>query len=157
VGAAPRGGGEPDGAGTDGAPGSARGAERPPAPHLLGIDADPRVLAAARANLDAAGHVGVRLHAADSLEFDLGSLGARQGLIVGNLPYGVRLGDAAKAAALTRRFLSRLGQGGSRWRFALLTSDAARVAGHPDVRDAAVTATVSGGLRVYVVTGSVEG
>ena len=128
-----------------------------PTPHLLGIDADARVLAAARANLDAAGHAGVKLHAADSLAFDLGSLGARHGLIVSNLPYGVRLGDAAKAAALTRRSLDRLGRGATRWRFALLTSDAGRVAGHPDVRGARVTATVSGGLAVYVVTGSVGG
>ncbi|HEX6939688.1 MAG TPA: hypothetical protein VF158_09765 [Longimicrobiales bacterium] len=128
-----------------------------PAPHLLGIDADARVLEAARANLAAAGHAGAMLHAADSLAFDLGSLGARQGLIVSNLPYGVRLGDAGKAAALTRRFLSRLGEGATRWRFALLTNDARRVADHPDVREARVTETVSGGLTVYVVTGSVGG
>lgn len=127
------------------------------AAHLLGIDADERVLEAARANLAAAGHAAVKLHAADSLEFDLASLGARQGLLVSNLPYGVRLGDAKKATALTRRFLSRLGQGSTRWRFALLTNDAGRVAEHPDVRDARVTATVSGGLKVYVVTGSVGG
>ncbi len=129
---------------------------RPP-PRLLGVDADARVLEAARTNLDAAGHAGVRLHAADSLAFDLDAVGARRGLIVSNLPYGVRLGDASKAAALTRRFLSRLGEGHARWRFALLTNDAARVAEHPDVRGARVTATVSGGLKVYVVTGSVGG
>src|SRR5690606_8771243 len=124
-----------------------------PTPHLLGIDADARVLAAARANLDAAGHAGVKLHAADSLAFDLGSLGARHGLIVSNLPYGVRLGDAAKAAALTRRSLDRLGRGATRWRFALLTGDAGRGAGHPDVRGARVTARGSGGRAGHVATG----
>ncbi len=128
-----------------------------PAPHLLGIDADARALDAARANLARAGHGHVRLHHADSLEMDLGALGARQGLIVSNLPYGVRLGDAREASALSRRFLSRLGQGATRWRFALLTDDADRVASHPDARATAVVRTVSGGLGVAIVTGEVGG
>lgn len=139
------------------APGDEPRARAEPAPRRLGIDADARVLEAARANLAAAGHEGVLLHAADSLAFDLASLGARRGLVVSNLPYGVRLGDAAKAAALTRRFLDRLAGSPTPWAFALLTNDARRVTGHPRVRVLGVTTTVNGGLRVHVVTGTVGG
>ena len=128
-------------------------------PHtrLLGVDNDERAMAAARSNLKAAGHSRVLLHEGDSLEFDFDALGARSGLLVSNLPYGVRLGDARAAASVTRRFLSRLGAGATRWSFALLTNDPARVTGHPDVTTTSVLRTASGGLQVAIVAGAVGG
>ncbi len=126
-------------------------------PRLLGIDVDERALAAARTNLATAGHDGAVLHAGDSLGFDFDALGARSGTILSNLPYGVRLGDAKAAESLTRRFLSALGAGTTRWRFALLTNEPGRVRGHPDVSDTSVLPSVSGGLEVAIVTGQVGG
>lgn len=124
---------------------------------LLGLDADKHVLEAARSNLTTAGHADALLHAGDSLDFDYDALGARSGLIVSNLPYGVRLGDAKAADSLTRRFLSTLAAGTTHWRFALLTNVPSRVTGHPDVSDTSVLNTTSGGLDVAIVTGRVGG
>lgn len=124
---------------------------------FLGIDSDVAVAAAARANLAVAGHAGVPVHVGDSLDFDFGALGAASGVILSNLPYGVRLGDTKQADALTRRFLSRLGEGSTRWRFALLVNDPERVTGHPDTTVDGLLRTKSGGREVAVVTGSVGG
>lgn len=135
-------------------------ADEPPtatSARLLGIDTDERMLSATRANLEAAGHEAAMLHHGDSLGFDFDSLAPRSGLIVSNLPYGVRLGDARQAAALTRRFLSALGAGSTRWRFALLVADPGGVTEHPDVSVGDVVNTLSGGRRVAIVSGSVGG
>lgn len=135
-------------------------ADEPPRPvsmRFLGIDADQGAVEAARANIDGAGHAEARVHLGDSLDFDFGALGAGSGVILSNLPYGVRLGDTRQADALTRRFLSKLGSGTTRWRFALLVNDPARVTQHPDTAIEGVLHTTNGGLGVAIVTGSIGG
>lgn len=127
---------------------------RPLAARVLGLDVDGGALATARANLARLEHAAVELLEADSTRFDLAALGARNGLIVTNPPYGVRLGDERQASATSVAFLER--QAGSvAWTAVLLVADPAPVT--PYLRDARITATRNGGLRVAMVSGLVGG
>lgn len=142
---------------------------------LLGLDNDPEALDAARANLTAAGHLGkeavgsggqagslVELELADSTAFNFGALGVRSGLVLSNLPYGVRLGDRRQAGALASRFLDRLaasvtnGSGAATsWRLVLMVHDAAPITEHQAFETEATLATTNGGVPVVMVSGRV--
>ena len=123
-------------------------------PELLGFDNDPQALAAARANLKAHPYPTAELAEADSTLLDFGALGAERGLVVSNLPYGVRLGGERTAMETAQRFLTQLAASGVRWRVVLLlTPPEAEVAKQlMDIEQ--VTATRNGGLDVRMVVGT---
>ena len=126
-----------------------------PLPKLLGFDFDPQALAAARANLASEAYRAVELAEADSTRLDFGSLGAKRGLVVSNLPYGVRLGEERTAAETTRRFLAQLAASGAAWRVVLLTTPAEADVAQQLIDVEQVKATKNGGLDVRLVVGSV--
>jgi len=123
-------------------------------PRLLGIDDDGSALAAAGDNLARSGHT-VELVHGDSTTFDYDALGARHGLVIGNLPYGVRLGDRREAAGLARRFLDRLAASDARWRVVVLVLDPEPVVRHEAFTVSSVRTTSNGGLPVSLVVGAV--
>jgi putative N6-adenine-specific DNA methylase len=129
---------------------AAGGSERP---RLIGMDLDADALDAARRNLAGSDHRHVELVRADATQLDLDGVGARRGLIVANLPYGVRLGDAAGAGEIVRGFLDRCGRAASSWDLALLTTHPRLVAEHPAVEVEATRVVASGGLLVTLVRG----
>lgn len=139
-----------------------RGGELP----LFGYDIDPRALAAARLNLapgagassaESEAYGSIRLAEADAERLDLTALGVERGLILSNLPYGVRLGDARRAADTTRRFLAQLAMSGASWRVVLMgTEQEANIAAQ--LMDVTRTfATRNGGLAVTLLVGEVGG
>ncbi len=88
---------------------------------IYGSDADPRALAAARANLAAAGlEQAVTLRPADVLDI---SPPAPAGLLVANPPYGERIGDPEALAALYPKLGDLLKRRFAGWRACLLSSD----------------------------------
>lgn len=133
---------------------AAAGAGSGALPRLLGFDNDPRALDAARRNLAQAPYRHVEVAEADSTRLDLDSLGAARGLVVSNLPYGVRLRGERTAAETTQRFLAQLAASRARWRVALLTTPPeAEIA--QDLLDVEqVVSTRNGGLDVRLVVGT---
>ena len=88
---------------------------------IFGSDADPRALAAARANMAAAGlEQAVTLRHADVLDI---SAPAPAGLLVANPPYGERLGDPEALAALYPKLGDVLKQRFAGWRACILSAD----------------------------------
>lgn len=88
-------------------------------PPIRGGDRDPRMVAAARENAARAGLAGhLELEVADALTQRFAGA-PRPGLVVCNLPYGERLGDA-DLAALYRAFGAHLRQAFEGWEAALL-------------------------------------
>ena len=138
---------------TSNRPGDAAG-ETPTvsATRLLGIDTDTKALEAARTNLAAAGH-DIELIAGDSTTFGYQNLSAQRGLVISNLPYGVRLGDSREAATLTKSFLDRLAASGAGWRLALLVKDADPLTSHEAFEVDSTISTINGGVPVVLVTG----
>lgn len=126
-----------------------------PRPKLMGFDYDPQALAAARANIAQEAYQGIELAEADSTRLDFVSLGAKRGLVVSNLPYGVRLGEERTAAETTRRFLAQLAASGAPWRVVLLTTPAEADVAQQLLDVEQVIATKNGGLDVRLVVGSV--
>ncbi len=124
---------------------------------IIGIDSDTEALGAARANLARPEYAGVTLELGDSTRFDFAALGGRRGahrgLVLANLPYGVRLGERREAVATARAFLERLAGSGSTWEVVLLTTDPEALL--PHVSDAHVVRTRNGGLAVTLVCGLV--
>lgn len=119
-------------------------------PRLLGFDVDTAVLEAAGRNLKAAGHEQVELQKGDATRLDYSALPGERRLLIGNLPFGKRLGDPASARRLLERFLTRLAHGGS-WDLALITTQPQllRAADALEILDEQVVA--SGGLRISLV------
>ncbi len=125
---------------------------RAESPELLGFDTDAGVLASARANLEG---LPATLHDADATRLDYGELGG--GLIISNLPWGVRLGDRESATRTTKKFLDAVARSPSPWDLALLMRDPALLRQDPrfTVRDEQPVA--SGGLTVWRVTARSNG
>lgn len=137
---------------------------------LLGFDTDPAALEAARGNAAGAAYAGIQLAVADGTGLDYSSLlasasadgfttapsetgsgsGAR-GLVLANLPWGVRLGDPRVAALTLHDLLGAIARGGAAWDLALLTAQPELVRRHGAylVRDERAVAV--GGLRVALV------
>lgn len=124
-------------------------------PRMVGIDKDERALEAARVNLSASDHQAIELVQGDSTLFDYDGLDARTGLVIGNPPYGLRLGDRRAAHDLTRRLLDRLAASSIDWQVALLVQEAGSVTGHPAFELSSTTATTNGGVPVELVVGRV--
>lgn len=124
------------------------------APRLLGFDHQPKALDAALLNLAQAPYGSVQLSQADSTRLDFGAFGIEKGLIVSNLPYGVRLGEELSAAATAERFLTQLVASGVAWRVALLTTPAEAEIAQRLLNVDEVLATRNGGLDVRLVVGS---
>lgn len=127
-----------------------RAAGRPRAPAaIVGSDLNAGALGTARRNARRAGVLAdLRLERLDVAAVQPGALAP--GLLVGNLPYGVRLGarggleafDAALARALTGPFLA--------WRKALLVDDPARLARAGGRAPDRVHRLVNGGIPVVL-------
>ncbi|MGA9421450.1 MAG: bifunctional 23S rRNA (guanine(2069)-N(7))-methyltransferase RlmK/23S rRNA (guanine(2445)-N(2))-methyltransferase RlmL [Rhodanobacteraceae bacterium] len=93
------------------------------AAEFFGYDADTRVLAEARRNVETAGLAQViRLapQPMDRLEAPAGQIG---GLVVCNPPYGERLGERAQLTPLYRSLGERLRAGFAGWHAAIITAD----------------------------------
>lgn len=117
---------------------------------LLGIDVESGALAAAAANLAGPEYAAVELLQADSTGFDFAALGARRGLVLANLPYGVRLSSRREALAVAEAFLANLAGSGAWW-VVLLTTSAPDLL--PHLQEARATPTRNGGLAVTLVSG----
>ncbi|HLR45856.1 MAG TPA: hypothetical protein VK092_01760, partial [Deinococcales bacterium] len=123
-----------------------------PLPRLLGFDRDRQALAAAAGNLRTAGHGRIPLEQADATTLDLSGLPGSRRLLLANLPFGRRLGDARSARELHTAFLERVVRAGP-WDVGLVTT-------HPDlVRASGLTVhserkVLSGGLRLSLIHAS---
>lgn len=121
---------------------------------VIGIDDDRRALAAARANLQAQEHAGVELVKADSTALDLERFGADLGLLLSNLPYGVRLGDRVAAGRTVEAFLKRCSTVSRPWDFVFLTQHPELFRGRDGVMVKSMTELNNGGLAVTMVNGT---
>jgi 23S rRNA (guanine2445-N2)-methyltransferase / 23S rRNA (guanine2069-N7)-methyltransferase len=93
-------------------------------PVFFGYDDDPRVLAEAKRNAQAAGVAGfVQLARQDVRHLHRPADCVEAGLVVCNPPYGERLGDARELVSLYRSFGERLRDEFVGWRAAILTFD----------------------------------
>ncbi len=103
----------------------ARAAEKSHSPPLRGTDLNSGSLGTARRNARRA-KVGERLvlERQDATALVAPAGGAGPGLVVANLPYGVRVGERAELPALYRAFGKRLTTALPGWRFALLVASA---------------------------------
>ncbi len=124
---------------------------------ILGFDIDESVVAIARENAGRARTTMVEFHASDAMSIDYSMLKSPRdrGLIVSNLPYGERLSTKSGAEEIFRRFQHRLGETGSGWDFAVVTTspdalEDTRLAVRDQIR------LVNGGLPVTVIFGHVE-
>lgn len=129
-------------------------AAAPKQPRLLGFDHDPRALRAAKLNLTGEPYERIELSEADSTRLDFDALGAGSGLIVANLPYGVRLGEERSAAETTRRFLTQLRASRDDWRVVLLATPAEAEIARQLLDVESFTPTRNGGLNVVMLVGN---
>lgn len=127
-----------------------------PPVRLIGMEIEPAALSAARHNLASDNYAAVELRQGDSTAIDLDAFGARRGLLVGNLPYGVRLGDRARAARTIERFLDRCLAARDSWDFAFLTMHAELFHRRADLKVSMVRTVSSGGLKVQLVQGRIH-
>lgn len=125
----------------------------PALPRLLGFDNDPQALNAAKLNLAGEPYKKADLAEADSTRLDFDAFGAAHGLVVTNLPYGVRLGEERTAAETTRRFLSQLLASNTSWRVVLLATAAEAEIAREMLEMESFTPTRNGGLDVVLVVG----
>jgi putative N6-adenine-specific DNA methylase len=118
---------------------------QPPRPLAIhGSDADPEALAAARANLEAAGlSAAVTLRRADVLDV---SPPAAAGVLVTNPPYGRRMGDEQALVALYPRFGDLLKQRFAGWRAYVLSADP-RLPGKMRLRESRRTPLYNGAIE----------
>lgn len=120
-------------------------------PRYLGFDLDQKALAAAQLNVKHGPYDSIELAQADSTRLDFTALGAKRGLVLSNLPYGVRLAEGATPAATTERFLAQLLASGSNWRVVLLATQAEADIAARLVNVERVLVTRNGGLDVRLV------
>ncbi len=121
-------------------------------PELLGFDTDPGVLGSARANLEG---LPATLREGDATQLDYGELGG--GLIISNLPWGVRLGDRESAARITKQFLDAVAKSPAPWDLALLMRDPALLRQDTRFTVSDEQPVASGGLTVWRVLARSEG
>lgn len=121
---------------------------------LIGIDDDRRALQAAKANLQAPEYASVELLRADSTALDLQRFEASRGLLLSNLPYGVRLGDRVEAGRSVDAFLRRCSTAVPAWDFVFLTQHPELFANRSGVEVAATATVNNGGLAVTMISGS---
>ncbi len=127
-----------------------RAAVRPRAPAaIVGSDLNAGALGTSRRNARRAGVLeDLRLERLDVAAAQPGALGA--GLLVGNLPYGVRVGAREGLDAFDRALARTLTGPFRRWRRALLVDDPARLARAGGRAPDRVHPMVNGGLRVVL-------
>ena len=118
---------------------------------IAGSDRNAAALRASRENAARAGVDGMlQLEKADALAV---SAQGREGWIVSNPPYGVRLGDRGESQRLLSRFGHRLRDEFAGWHVAILApAGAERLIGIPLESS---LKTTNGGLRVQVLVGTV--
>ncbi|MBX3143284.1 MAG: hypothetical protein KF813_05990 [Trueperaceae bacterium] len=138
-------------------------ARRPAAnAQLIGCDIDPSALRAAASNLASSpDYQGIELQRRDSSKIDLDAFlpsGApERGLLVSNLPYGVRIADRSGAAEVITAFLNRCETAAKPWDFVFLTQHPGLFRGRQRTRVTSETALNSGGLRVQMISGTIGG
>lgn len=123
-------------------------------PRLLGFDHDPQALNAAKLNLAGEPYDRIELAQADSTRLDFDSFGAKNGLIITNLPYGVRLSDERTAAETMGRFLAQLLASNVRWKVVLLATPAEAEIAKQLIDVEVFIPTRNGGLNVVLVAGT---
>lgn len=94
---------------------------------IIGYDRDAGAIAGARANAERAG-VGQHIHLAHqpisaAAPIDAAGAALQPGLVLVNPPYGERIGDKAKLAALYARFGQDMRERFQGWRVGVITSD----------------------------------
>jgi len=101
----------------------AEGLARPPL-WIRGYEADPRLLAPARANIERAGMAHwVKVYQGDLARFAPHPDQGQTGLVVCNPPYGERLGEAENLAFLYQHLGERLRESCLHWQAAVLTGN----------------------------------
>lgn len=123
---------------------------------ILGLDLEEKPLAAARRNLEAAGHTQVSLQRGDATSFDYSSLRGERRLVLANLPFGKRIGTKAEARRLHQSFLERLAESGG-WDLGLLTTQPEVVRGFPGLELKSEQQVASGGLKMTMLVGHLPG
>lgn len=129
---------------------------------FVGYDVDPTALRAARSNnASSQDYESIELYQADSTSIDLGRLvpngSDARGLLLSNLPYGVRIADRSGAAEVISAFLSRCEHAPTPWDFVFLTQHPALFRERERISVTGETALNSGGLRVQMISGKVGG
>ncbi len=131
---------------------------------FVGYDVDPAALRAARSNTAASSssdYATIELYQADSTSIDLVRLvpngSDARGLLLSNLPYGVRIADRSGAAEVISAFLSRCERAPTPWDFVFLTQHPALFHERERISVTGETALNSGGLRVQMISGTVGG
>lgn len=121
---------------------------------FIGNDLDPKAIEAARVNA-------VKASLAEVVTFQTGDafavrLPAHDGasLVVGNLPYGARLGSERAAAELSAAWAEHLRNHYAGWAFAFIVPDTARL-GRSGLELQSVRAFKNGGLNVVLAQGRV--
>ncbi len=134
-------------------------AAAPPAgaARLVGSDVDAGARAAARLNHSSSEHADVELSLADATELHLDGYGAGRGLLLSNLPYGVRLTGRAEAGATVAAFIERCRRASATWDFAFLTQHPELFEPRKGLRVRSLVTVNNGGLRVQMVSGEVGG
>ena len=115
-----------------------------------GFDLDKAALAAARRNLDGAGHDSVPVEQADALKLDYSRFAGERRLLLANLPFGKRIGTPAAAKRLQLDFLERLAGSGS-WDLGLLTTQPAVLREFRKLEIRSEQVVRSGGLKLTLV------
>ena len=125
----------------------ARAATMTPAFRFHGSDRDEGAIRMSRANAERAGVAAFTDFACTGVE-DLTAPGGPSGLVIVNPPYGDRIGDTARVAAIYRALGQTLRKRFKGWRVGLITTDAmlARASALPFLPAGAPVA--HGGLRV---------
>lgn len=93
-----------------------------PGARLYGFDIDPKAIEAAAWNVENAGVEGVELGVRDVRELDLDGFGAGAGLVLSNLPYGVRVETADEVPALYQRLCRTWAPTSTAWHLAAFGS-----------------------------------
>ena len=97
---------------------------RPASVPVRGIDIDAKALACAGRNIERAGLTAdIILSEGDCRTFPLPAEGAHGGLIVGNLPYGKRVGEEKAVSALCAALGAHLRATASGWRYCLILGE----------------------------------
>jgi len=120
----------------------------------FGSDADPSAIRLARGQLQAAQMAGFcHLAALDARKLKAPA-GFAHGLVIGNLPYGERMGEERELMPLHREFGAALKQAFVGWRFALLAGTDA-LARATELRAEKIQKIYNGTIECQLITGAV--
>ena len=124
---------------------------------VLGFDISPTAIQSAKYNADMAHTKGVKFAVSDALALNFGNLlpTGMRGLIVANLPYGIRLGTRTTTQSLARAFFSVVARTAVGWDFLLIMPEEDRVR-EPALLVERTLYFSNGGIPVAASLGHVE-